>query len=87
MFSLAFVPSNLMTAIDLETKTYMTFAWSITFILPIIILLLARLRAVPGPLRAQPGGSAPAGGHLPEPPPQGASGGKRRRWSKGGGAQ
>ncbi len=87
MFSLAFVPSNLMTAIDLETKTYVTFAWGITFILPIIILLLARLRAVPGPLRAHPGGSPPTGGHLPESPPQGASATYRRRRSKGGGAQ
>jgi spore germination protein (amino acid permease) len=85
MFSLAFFPSNLMTAIDLETKTYTVFAWGITFILPIIFLLLARLRAVAGPCRAHPGGSVPTGGHLPEPPPQGASGGKRRRRSKGGG--
>jgi spore germination protein (amino acid permease) len=87
IFGLAFLPSNLMTAINLQTKTYMTFAWGITFILPIIILLLARLRSAPGPLRAHPGGSAPTGGNLPEPPPQVASATYRRRRSKGGGAQ
>ncbi len=87
MFSLAFLPSNLMTAIDLETKTYVAFAWGITFILPIIILLLARLRTAPGPLRPDPGGSPPTGGHLPESPPRGASATYRRRRSKGGGGQ
>jgi spore germination protein (amino acid permease) len=86
LFGLAFLPSNLMTAVDLQTKTYMTFAWGITFVLPIILLLLARLRTAPGPLRAHPGGSAPTGGNLPELPSRGASGAYRRRRSKGGGA-
>ena len=85
LFGLAFLPSNLMTAINLETKTYRTFAWGITFILPISLLLLARLRAAPGPLRAHPVGSAPAGGPLPEPPSRGTA--DRRRRSRGGGAQ
>ena len=87
LFGLALLPSNLMTVIDLETKTYGTFAWGITFILPIIVLLLARLRPAPGPLRAYPAGSATADGNLPEPPPEGAPAASRRRRPKGDGGQ
>jgi spore germination protein (amino acid permease) len=87
LFSLALLPSNLMTAIDLQTKTYATFTWVIAFILPIVCLLLARLRPAPPPLRAHSGGSASTGGDLPERPPGGDSAPYRRRRSKGGGGQ
>ncbi len=47
LFTLAFLPSSLMVTVDLETRAYVSFAWGITFVLPIIFLLLARVRARP----------------------------------------
>lgn len=43
VYTLAFLPHNLPSAIKLEGQ-FRTFGWSVTFILPIILLLLARLR-------------------------------------------
>lgn len=43
MFSLSFLPPNLMSAIELETKFYRSFAWIAAFALPILLLLIVRL--------------------------------------------
>jgi len=48
IFTLGLLPNNLMTVIDLETKVSVRFFWGVTFILPIILLSLARIRAVSG---------------------------------------
>ncbi len=53
MFTLGLLPNNLMAVIDLEKKVSVRFLWGTTFVLPIILLLLAIIRAAPG--------SAPAG--------------------------
>lgn len=44
IFSLAFLPSNLMSAINLETKVYVKITWIIVFILPIVVLTIATIK-------------------------------------------
>jgi spore germination protein (amino acid permease) len=43
VFNLSFLPPNLMTAVVLETKYFRTWAWVATFLMPIVLLVMARL--------------------------------------------
>lgn len=41
IFSLSILPSNLMTAIALETKYYSAFGWIVTLLIPLLLLLIS----------------------------------------------
>ncbi|OPZ89397.1 MAG: hypothetical protein BWY74_02744 [Firmicutes bacterium ADurb.Bin419] len=43
LFTLCLIPQSLMASINLEGEIYRKYSWLVTFILPIIILLLAKL--------------------------------------------
>jgi len=47
-YSLSFLPPDFVTAMRLETEVLRNYGWSIAFVLPGILLLLARLRGIRG---------------------------------------
>jgi spore germination protein (amino acid permease) len=44
IFNISLLPPNLMTAMKLDTEFFRSYIWIITFIIPIVVLLLARVR-------------------------------------------
>lgn len=43
VFTLSLMPHNLISSIELETKYFRNFAWTVSFLLPIVVLVIARI--------------------------------------------
>lgn len=69
-YSLSFLPPDYVTATKLETEVLRKYGWSITFLLPGLLLLLARIRGI-GENGRQKGGQEKGGGR------------EGRRWTAG----